>query len=131
MSASAAVVQNNKKSIFVDILRIGLFSFVICTILVLILALIIKLFQIPDSALSIIMQAVKAVSVAAGCIIAVRGEKGLIKGFLGALLFVLLATVINAIFGGQFQWAQLGIDAGICCALGAVTGAVVGSKRSQ
>lgn len=129
MSASAAVTQN-KKSVFFDILRVGLFSFVICTVLVLILALIIKLFQIPDGVLSIIMQAVKGISVVAGCIIAVKNGKGLLKGFSGALIFVLLATVIHAIFGGEFQIAQLGIDAGVCCLLGAVTGAIVGSKRS-
>ncbi|MEG1527668.1 MAG: TIGR04086 family membrane protein [Clostridia bacterium] len=120
-----------KRNLLSESLKAGLFSFIICTFLVLLLALIVKLTQMSSNALPIINQVIKGVSVIAGTIIGIRGSKGLYKGALGAILFVIFTTIIFALLGGKFDWKQIGLDVIMCVLLGGVVGAIRSNKTSK
>ncbi len=120
-----------RKDFVAQIFRCALYSLFFCVVSVLLLALIVKLFEIGEGALPIINQILKCISVFVGCFMAARPEKGFLKGILGGFVFVLLSTALFSILGGKFAWGQFGIDVLCALILGGVGGAVGAAKKSR
>ncbi|MDD3832140.1 MAG: TIGR04086 family membrane protein [Clostridia bacterium] len=115
-------------NVYSQVLRTGLTSLIVCTILVLMLALVVKIFGIPTSVLPVINQVIKVVSAILGSLFTVRGDRGLIKGILGAVLFLILSTVLFTLLGGILVWGQVGIDALLEIVAGALSGLIASSR---
>lgn len=116
------------KNYWSQTLKAALLSLVVCTFLILIFALVIKLFAIPVSALSIVNQVIKGLSIIIGCLMVIRHDRGVIKGIMAGLLYVVLCSALFALLGGEFSWTQTGVDFVMCIVLGAVAGLIAANK---
>lgn len=87
---------------------------------------------LPDKVIYPVNQTLKAVAVAFGTLIAVRGEKGFLKGVAIALLFTALSYLAFSAIGGDFSlsWLIL-VEIGISALIGAVSGAVAVNVRKS
>jgi putative membrane protein (TIGR04086 family) len=121
----------DRKSFIADILKAAIYSLFFCVVSVLLLALILKLFELDIGGLGIINQVLKCISVFLGCFIAVRPDKGFFKGLLGGLVFVLLSNIVFCILGGSFGWGQVAIDLACGLVVGGLGGAFGASKKSN
>lgn len=124
-------VNYERKSTVSQIFKCAIFALFFCVVSVLLLALIFKLFEIPNDSMPIANQVLKCLSAFLGCFIGVRPDKGFLKGMAGGILFVVLSTVVFAILGGAFGWGQLGIDAACGLVLGGLGGAAGAAKKSN
>ncbi len=121
--------KTERKSLIIQSLKSGLISFVLSCIFVLVLALIAKLFTLSGSVLPIVNQVLKVAAVAAGTLIAVKDDKFLLKGILGAVIFSVLTFVLFLILGGQFKWGQVALDLVIAVAVAAVVSLIKSRKK--
>lgn len=124
------IESNDNKDFFSQSFKGGLYAFILATVLVLILALIVKLFNIGTNALPIVNEVFKVLSVAIGTFIAVKPNKGLLKGMVAGVIFVIMSTALFALLGGDFKWAQLGIDFLASILTGGIFGAIANSRKS-
>ena len=118
-----------RKSIFLQSLKMGLFSLIFASIGVLLLALLAKLFNISDRALPIINQVLKVIAVAVGTLISVKHEKFFLKALFGTLIYWVLSFVLFSILGGAFHWGQIFLDLGLALVVSIVI-ALIKSKRA-
>jgi len=124
-------VAAERNNVIKQIAGAAIFSLFFCVVSVLTLALLAKLFEIGATALPIINQVLKCLSVFFGCFASIKPEKGFLKGLAGGLLFVLLATAVFGLLGGGFQWGQFGIDALCGLVLGGLGGAFGAARKSK
>lgn len=117
------------KSVFSGGLKAGLFSLIFSCIGVLLLALVAKLFALPDSVLPVVNQVVKALSVALGTAIAVKDEKFLAKSLVGSVVFWVLSSLLFSILGGSFHFGQIALDLGVSVVVALVV-ALLKSRRA-
>ena len=82
-----------RKSIF-QIVKAAAAAVIISLAFVLIFTLIIQLFSLPLDAVKPVNQVFKIISIAAGGLIFIRGEKGLIKGAIYGLAAVLVTYLL-------------------------------------
>ena len=96
---------------------------------ILLFALLIKAFHLPDSAIAPVTIGLKIASAIAGSFAAVgrSGSKGLIKGLLTGTVYIALGVAIYACFEGFPSFRVLLMDLG----MGALAGAVGGIVRSN
>lgn len=88
--SNAAVKRSNSG----EIIRGGLLSFVFATILVLVFSLIVKLTNMSATAVPIVNQVIKILSVFLGVFFLLKQGKCWLKGILSALLFAVLSFVV-------------------------------------
>ena len=92
-------------------------------VFVLLFTLLIQLFSIPTGAITPVNQVFKVISIAAGGLIFIRGEKGLIKG----AIFGLFAVVITyLLYGAIAHSLTISWKFAIEIVLGVVAGAISG-----
>ena len=118
-----------RKNTLLQALKAGVLSLVFSCIGVLLLALLAKLCNIPDTVLPTINQILKVISVALGTLLAVKDEKFLLKGLIGAGIFWLLSMALFAIMGGQFNLWQILLDLVIALVVAAIV-CFIKSKRA-
>ena len=118
-----------RKNTLLQALKAGILSLVFSCIGVLILALLAKLCNIPDSVLPTINQILKVIAVALGTLLSVKDEKFLLKGLIGAVIFWLLSFALFAIMGGQFNLWQILLDLVIALVVAMVV-CFIKSKRA-
>lgn len=71
---------------------------------VLLFALVIKLFSVPSSAITVVTRIIKALAIAGGVILFVKDERGLLKGAAaGTLGAAVTYLIFAAIAGGKFS----------------------------
>ena len=92
---------------------------------VLVFALAIDLFSIPDGAIMPVNQVIKLISVFLGCLFSVRGEKGFLKGLLIGIIFSLTTALIFSMISGKVTFAGIMIDALCGGVMGMISGAIV------
>lgn len=93
-------------------------------LLVLVAALVIKLCNLPTSAIPIINQVIKGVSILTGTLIALKSKQNTwIKGIVIGVLYIALAYVIFSLLDGNFDF---GLSLLNDIVLGSVTGMVSG-----
>ena len=115
-----------RKTIF-QIIKASAAAIVISLLFVLIFTLIIQLFSLPTTAVKPVNQVFKTVSVAAGGLIFIRGDKGLLKGAIYGLIAVLATYLLYGLISRSLSvsWTfaieiVLGIVAGAISAVIAV-----------
>ena len=105
---------------------------VVCAlVLILAFALIIRFAGVPNAAIKPVNIAIKILSIAAGVFVATKnGQKGLKKGIIVGVLFIVLSFFVFAILSRSFQlgWGILA-DLALGAAVGAITGVVFVNLR--
>lgn len=118
-----------KKFVVLGGVKGGLLAFVICTVAVLVTALFAKWFNLSQTTLNIVGQAVKVAAVFAAVLIAVRDGAYVPKALLVAVVFCIASTVCSLIAGGSFSFGHVMLDLVIAVAA-AVIAALIKSKRA-
>ncbi|MBQ8885720.1 MAG: TIGR04086 family membrane protein [Clostridia bacterium] len=83
-----------------QILKGAVLSALFCLILSLVFALVLRFTELSDSVIKPINQFIKAFSVLLGCLAAVRGSKGWMKGLFVGLLSIMLTCLVFSLIGG-------------------------------
>ena len=106
-----------------QILKAALAAIIISLVLSLIFTLIIQLFSLPTGAVKPVNQVFKILSIVAGGLIFIRGEKGLLKGAIYGLVAVICTYFLYSIIAGSlsFSWKFI-----IEILLGTVAGGITG-----
>lgn len=99
----------NKKfssPILANILKGALIAVSISLILILLFAVLIKLTNIPDVAISPVNQVIKIISIFFGCFLCLKKlpQKGLVTGSFVGMLYTVLAFLIFSLLGGTFSF---------------------------
>ena len=124
--SNAAVKRSNSG----EKIRGGLLSFLFATILVLVFSLIVKLTNMSATAVPIVNQVIKILSVFLGVFFSLKNkEKSWLKGILSALLFAVLSFVVFSLLANSFNWAGFGIDLAIDAVVGAIAGIICGLRK--
>ncbi len=89
-----------RKNVF-QIVKAAAAAVIISLAFVLIFTLIIQLFSLPLDAVKPVNQVFKIISIAAGGLIFIRGEKGLIKGAIYGLAAVLVTYLLYGLISGS------------------------------
>ena len=120
-----------RKNIF-QVVKASAASVIISLLFVLVFTLIIQLFSIPMTAVKPVNQVFKILSLSAGGLIFIRGEKGLIKG----VVFGLFAVVITYLLYGlishslSISWKFL-IEILLGAAAGGISGIIAVNIKKQ
>ncbi len=123
-------MEKTKSVTLSEILKGTLFAVVVSLALVLLFALFAKLFAIDPKAYAAVNFAIKILSVVIGVFLAVREEKGLLKGALIGVLFAVVSALIFTLLGGSFKIGSVLIDVLVCAVVGILAGVIrVNRKR--
>lgn len=97
------------REIAFQVIKAAVAAVALALIFVLAFAAVIQLFSVPSGAIKPVNQVFKIVCLAAGCLIFLRGDKGLLKGAVVGALYIVLTYLIFGAFGGglTFGWLQL------------------------
>ena len=79
---------------------------------------------IGEGAIRPVCQAIKILSVFVGCIFAVRGEKGFVKGLLIGVFSSLLSALVFGLISGETSVSVVLIDAVCAGVMGMISGAI-------
>lgn len=113
-----------RKNIF-QIIKSAAAAVVISLLFVLIFTLIIQLFSLPMGAVKPVNQVFKILSIVAGGLIFIRGDKGLIKGAVYGLIAVILTYLLYGLISGSLSvsW-KFALEILLGVVAGAVTGVI-------
>ena len=111
-----------RKNIF-QIVKAAAAAIIISLVFVLVFTLIIQLFSLPTGAVKPVNQVFKIISVAAGGLIFIRGEKGLIKGVTYGLIAVIVTYLL---YGAISHSLSISWKFAIEILLGIVAGGISG-----
>ncbi len=107
-----------------EIIKSVIVAVIISLALILLAALLIKVCNIPTSAIPIINQAIKALSVLVACMVCLKTpQNGWLKGIAVGLAYIIIAFVIFSLLDGAFDWSLKILND---VAIGSVTGALSG-----
>ncbi len=115
-----------------QILKAVLAAVLVSLVFSLIFTVIIQLFTLPMTAVKPVNQVLKIISVAAGGIIFLRGDKGLIKGIIYGLIAVVITYFLYALISGTLSvsW-KFALEILIGAAAGGISGVIaVNLKKS-
>lgn len=133
--AKSAVKKESKLSVkddLFDILRAILISTIFSIVAILIFTIIVQFSQINENGIMIGNIIIKTLSVLVGCIFGIRNGKGILKGLISGLLFLVLTWLIfSAINGGFVAGAFSWIDALCGIAVGAISGVIAVNIRRK
>lgn len=126
--------KGNVKSWFADIGRAVLFAVLISLVLVLALAVVLKVTDISDKTLDILLAVVKFASLCIGVFLGFRNlENGLLKGLAAGLVFIAFSYLFYGILDNGFENAVFSwVDMGVGGLVGAISGiAAVNLKKKR
>lgn len=89
-----------RKNIF-QIVKASAAAVIFSLVFVLIFTLIIQIFKLPMDAVKPVNQVFKIISIVAGGLIFIRGEKGLIKGAIYGLIAVIVTYLLYGLISGS------------------------------
>jgi len=93
--------------------------------LVLLFALILNLTGLSDAVIRPVNQFIKLISVFGGCLVAVKGDKGWLKGLIIGFVSTLLSILIFALLAGGFNGiVGVIVDLVFGAAMGAISGII-------
>lgn len=117
--------RKQNKSYTLEMLKALIIALIISLVSVLIMAFFIKIFNIPTTAISIINQIIKGVSILAAALISFRLPKnGWLRGLFFGILYSLLTFVVFSLL--DEEGFKFGISLLNDVALGAVSGLISG-----
>lgn len=107
-----------------EIVKANIIALIFALIAVLLSALIVKLFNVPDGAIPVINQVIKSLAIFVGCIVALKKPKsGWLRGLIAGAIFVWISFVVFSLLDGKFNF---GLSLLNDCALGTVSGMISG-----
>ncbi len=116
--------QTRKGAAVLEIVKGLAVSVVLSLVLVLLAALLIKVFNIKTGAIPVINQVIKGVSILCGCLIVFRiKSNNWLRGMILGVFYILLACLIFSLLDGSFGF---GLHILNDLTLGAVTGLLSG-----
>lgn len=116
-------ISINKNFLF-DILRATIIAVIVSLVLVLVFSLIVNLVDVNEKIILPINEAIKIISILAGCFIGFKEQRsGAFKGAITGLLYTLLSILIFGIISHSVKINALSL---IDIALGIVAGAISG-----
>ena len=102
-------MSNTKNTLWAG-LKAGAIALAFSCIGVLLLALVAKLFGLPDNVLSIVNQILKIVAVALAMMLCLKEENFVAKALVGSVVFSLLSLLLFSLLGGTFHIGQVLLD---------------------
>lgn len=115
----------DRKNFFTEVIKGVCTALVISLAGVMIFALVLDLTDAPDFLIRPVNQLIKVLSVFGGCVFAVRGEKGFLKGaVIGLASSTLSALLFGLIAGGISGLPGVLVDIVCGAVMGAVSGAI-------
>lgn len=123
--SNAAVKRSNSG----EIIRGGLLSFVFATILVLVFSLIVKLTNMSATAVPIVNQVIKILSVFLGVFSLLKQGKMLAERHFVRFAFRRAQLCGFSLLANSFNWAGFGIDLAIDAVVGAIAGIICGLRK--
>ncbi len=121
--------MNDIKSFTNQPLRGSMLAFVLSTILLLLLALVAKIFVLSEDMLPIINQVCKAIAVVVACVVVVKDDRLLPKAGILALMYSILNCILYVCLGGQFSFITVALDFGIALVVAVVVCLLKARKR--
>lgn len=116
-------VRQSKNAV-TEVIKTVIVAVIISLVAVLLMAFLIKLFNINTTAIPIINQVIKGISILVACLICIRiPQNGWLKGIIVGLLYITLAYVIFSLLDGSFKF---GLNILNDVAIGAVSGMISG-----
>ncbi|MCM1367382.1 MAG: TIGR04086 family membrane protein [Roseburia sp.] len=107
-----------------EIVKANIIALLVALGAVLLSALAVKLFTVPDTAIPIINQCIKSVSIFLGCVFSLKKpNNGWLRGLICGLIFALLSYVVFSALDAEFVF---GLGLLNDCVLGAVAGMISG-----
>ena len=124
--------MRESKSFFSCATKAACLALVCCLIGILIFAAVVKFAVISTSAIKIVNQFIKAVSVFIGCFFSVKGRLGIAKGAIGGAVCTLLLYLIFALISGSAVFSlQMLADLGFTALIGGISGIVAVNARGK
>lgn len=113
-----------KSSAIFEIVKALIIAVIFSLVMVLVAAFFIKLCNIKDSAIPVINQVIKGISILLGCLLGIKSKhNSWLKGIVIGILYIALAFVLFSLLDGTFVF---GIGLLNDVALGSITGMVSG-----
>ena len=122
----------NDKIFGFNLVKAVLISLIFSCVSILIFALVLYLFSIPNEAVKPVNCLIKVLAVFIGCFFSIKGEKGLIKGLIYGGIITVTAFLFFSLLGGEFTfgisflWEVL-----LGLTVGAVAGIVTVNKKNN
>jgi putative membrane protein (TIGR04086 family) len=122
----------NSKIFGFNLLKAILISLIFSCVSILIFALVLYLFSIPNEAIKPVNCLIKVMATFIGCFFSIKGEKGFIKGLVYGGIITIVAILFFALlsggftFGFSFLWELL-----LGLTVGAVAGIVAVNKKNN
>lgn len=121
------------KDDMLDVLKGVVFSVIICVVLILLFALIVKFTALSDSVIVPINIVIKVLSIFTGCLLGIKSaSKGALKGLIIGALFMLITYLLFSLVNGSFTANSLTwIDALLMLAEGLISGIIVVNVKGR
>ena len=124
-------IKAKKHSAVFEVMKAVIIAIIISLVGVLLAALVIKLFNLSTTAIPIINQVIKSISVLVSCLIALKTPHNCwIKGIISGLIYTALAYVIFSLLAGKFTF-DIGLlnDAVVGVVSGFLSGVIAANIR--
>ena len=91
---------------FFQTLKAAIIAVACALVLTVTFAVVLKFSSLPDKIILPVNLCIKAISVLVGCLCALRGEKGWLRGGIAGLIFTFLSGLLFSFVGGgaSFSW---------------------------
>ena len=123
MRSKKNAVERDRGYVF-EIVKADIIALIIALLAILLSALAVKLFNVSDSAIPIINQVIKSVSVFIGCIVSLKKpHNGWLRGIICGFTFVMLSFLVFSAIENNFVF---GLSLLNDCVLGMVSGMLSG-----
>ena len=111
------------KEFLAPIIKSVLFSIILTLISILIFALIVKITVFSSTAVKIVNQFIKVISIFLGALLFLKEGKGLIKGGIVGLLYVLIINAIFSLISGKGFTISI-LEVLLCLVVGVISGII-------
>ncbi len=116
--------ESRDRGYIFEAVKANIIALIIALLAVLFSALLVKLFGIADSAIPVINQVIKSVSIFVGCLISLRKpNNGWLRGAICGFIFVWLSFIVFSLLDGNFVF---GLSLFNDCVLGTLSGLISG-----
>lgn len=107
-----------------EIVKANIIALIVALVAILLSALAVKLFTVPDNAIPIINQVIKSLAIFIGCIFSLKQPtNGWLRGIICGLIFVWLSFVVFSLLDSKFVFGLSLLNDSV---LGMVTGMISG-----
>ena len=114
-----------QKSFFMQVAKGVVFGVSFILAGVLLFAFIVEVASLSDKVIKPINQVIKLIAIFGGCAVAIRGEKGFLKGGIIGLAVTIISYVLFGIIGGTFgSFAVILTDALCGMVMGIISGVI-------